>query len=106
MMAMDAEPMIRDALRPVRAASHAPKAIPIAASVFGGTVILYDRMKFSEDITGAIVHQGKTYSCAFQVANPRLAMIVGCSSSVSASASSSTQRYVINLHLTENRLSV
>jgi hypothetical protein len=39
-IATAAEPMMRGARRPVRAANQAPKAIPMLANTFGGTVIL------------------------------------------------------------------
>ena len=43
MIATTAEPMMREARRPVRAANQAPNAIPMVANTFGGTVILVHR---------------------------------------------------------------
>jgi len=47
--------MMKGARRPVRAVNQAPKATPMLANMFDGTVI----------------------NCALQVANPKLVMIVG-----------------------------
>ena len=74
MIATKAEPMMRGARRPVRAANQAPNAIPKVANALGGTVILVHQ---SESTTKRAGKEGIDYSCAFQVANPKSAMIVG-----------------------------